>query len=168
MCIFSDEFQKVANSYDVLFLAEARSHKGILIALTQSIHAMYANLHGKNGEHQTHALLTNFGHVVVHTLGDAKTAKHFLDILGMRREVFINVSMQPRQEELFDVLLRGSTASVSCSEHYEPVIQPAVFLSGLRSGGPDNNNTVDGVVIRSGQPFRQSGENYLIASFRQR
>jgi len=168
LCIFSDEFQKLANSYDAMFLAECRSHKGCLIALTQSIHAMYANLHGKGGEHQTDALLTNFGHVVVHTVGDAKTAKYFSDILGQRRELFINVSMQPRQEELFDVLMRGSNASVSCNEKYENVIQPAVFLSGLRCGGAENGNIVDGVVIRSGQPFNHSKENYLITSFRQR
>jgi hypothetical protein len=168
LCIFSDEFQKLANSYDAMFLAECRSHRGCLIALTQSIHAMYANLHGKGGEHQTDALLTNFGHVVVHTVGDAKTAQYFSSLLGNRRELFINVSMQPRQEELFDVLMRGSTASVSCSEKYEPILQPAVFLSGLRVGGPENGNIVDGVVIRSGQPFRATNENYLITSFRQR
>ena len=168
LCIFCDEFQKLANSYDAMFLAECRSHKGCLIALTQSIHAMYANLHGKGGEHQVDSLLTNFGHVVVHTLGDAKSAKMWSDVLGSRREVFIGTTAQPKGEELFEVLMGRSQLSVSASERYEPVVQPAVFLSGLRCGGPENGNVVDGVVIRSGQPFRHSGENYLITSFRQR
>jgi hypothetical protein len=168
LCIFSDEFQKLANSYDAMFLAECRSHKGCLVALTQSIHALYANLHGKGGDHQTDALLTNFGHIVVHTLGDGKSAQYASSILGMRRELFINTSLQPRGEELFDVLMGRTQASASASEKYEPIVQPVVFLSGLRSGGTENANTVDGVVIRSGQPFKQSGENYLITSFRQR
>lgn len=168
LCLFSDEFQKLANSYDAMFLAECRSHKGCLIALTQSIHAMYANLHGKGGEHQTDALLTNFGHVVVHTLGDAKSAKQWSELLGNRREVFIGTSMQPRGEELFDILMGRMQVSVSASERYEPCLQPAVFLRGLRQGGSENGNVVDGVVIRSGAPFSESGENYLITSFRQR
>ena len=40
-------------------------------------------------------------------------------------------------------------------------------MSGLRSGGPKNDNTVDGVVIRPGVQFA-SGENYMITSFKQR
>jgi hypothetical protein len=167
LCLFSDEFQKLANSYDAMFLAECRSHKGGMIALTQSIHALYANLHGK-GEHQTDALLTNFGHVVVHTLGDAKSAELWSNLLGRRREVFIGTSMQPDGEDLFDLIMGRSRVSVSASEQYEPALQPAVFLRGLRQGGPANGNIVDGVVIRSGQPFNASGENYLITSFRQR
>jgi type IV secretory pathway TraG/TraD family ATPase VirD4 len=168
LCIFSDEIQKLANSYDAMFLAECRSHKGCLVALTQSIHALYANLHGKGGDHQTDALLTNFGHIIVHTLGDAKSAQYASSILGMRREPFISITPQPRGVELFDVLMGRAQASANYSEKYEPVVQPAVFLSGLRSGGTHNRNIVDGVVIRVGQPFHYSRENYLITSFRQR
>lgn len=169
LCIFSDEFQKLANSYDAMFLAECRSHKGGMIALTQSIHALYACLHGKSGEHQTDALVTNFAHVVVHTLGDGKSAKLWSDLLGQHREIFIGTSTQPRGEELFDIIMGRTEMSMNASERYEPVLQPAVFLSGgLRCGGPENGNVVDGVLIRSGRPFNASGENYLITSFRQR
>jgi type IV secretory pathway TraG/TraD family ATPase VirD4 len=168
ICIFSDEFQKLANSYDALFLAECRSHKGGMIALTQSVHALYANLHGKGGEHQTDALLTNFSHVVVHTLGDAKSAKLWSEMLGQRREVFIGTSLQPDGEDLFSLIIGQSRVSVNAQERWEPALQPSVFLRGLRQGGPANDNIVDGVVIRSGQPFNASGENYLITRFRQR
>ncbi len=169
LCIFSDEFQKLANSYDAMFLAECRSHKGCLIALTQSIHAMYANLHGKGGEHQTDALLDQFrARRRAYRWATPRPPSIFPSFSGMRRELFINTSMQPRGEELFDVLMGALQASVSASEKYEPVIQPAVFLSGLRCGGTENGNIVDGVVIRSGQPFKHSRENYLITSFRQR
>ena len=169
LCLFADEFQKLANSYDAMFLAECRSHKGCLIALTQSIHTMYGNMGGgPSGEHRTDALLTNFGHIVVHTLGDHKTAEHFSALLGRRREVFIGTTAQPQSEELYDVLMGRMQYSVNASEHYEPVLQPAVFLRGLRCGGEENRRIVDGVVIRSGQPFNHSGENYLITSFRQR
>ena len=167
LCLFCDEFQKVANSYDSAFLAECRSHRGCLVALTQSIHALYADLQGRGGEHQTDALLTNFGTVVVHTLGDATSAKNWSDLLGMRRELFIGTTTQPGGQELYDVMMGRSLPSLSTSEQYQPVLQPAVFLSGLRCGGPPAN-IVDGVVIRSGNPFRHTGENYLITSFKQR
>jgi hypothetical protein len=39
---------------------------------------------------------------------------------------------------------------------------------GERRREPATGNIVDGVVIRSGQPFNASGENYLITSFRPR
>ena len=167
IAIFCDEFQKISNSYDSAFLAEARSHKGCLVALTQSLHAMYANLHGKSGDHQTDALLTNFGHVVFHTVGDSKTAEYASSLLGKRRELFVSTSLAPADERMYDVLMGRAQVSVSCHESYEPVLQPSVFLSGLRCGGPPSR-TVDGVVIRSGQPFRTTNENYLITSFKQR
>ena len=167
LVIWCDEFQKVANSYDSAFLAECRSHRGCLIALTQSIHAMYANLHGKGGEHQTDALLTNFGHVIAHTLGDSKSAEFFSSLLGRRRELFVNASTSPEREEMWDVLRGRSHMSVSTHESYEPVLQPSVLLSGLRTGGPPDY-VVDGVVIRSGLPFNATGENYVITAFKQR
>jgi TraM recognition site of TraD and TraG len=170
LVLWSDEFQNVANSYDRAYVEACRSHKACLVALTQSAHALYARMYGQGGgNHETNALLTNFGQVVVHTLGDATTAEHFSNILGRRREIFIGTSLQPDGEDLFDLIMGRSRVSVNASEHYEPALQPAVFLRGLRQGGPANGNLVDGVVIRSGQPFNASGgENYLITSFRQR
>jgi type IV secretory pathway TraG/TraD family ATPase VirD4 len=164
LAIWCDEFQKVSNSYDAAFLAECRSHKGCLVALTQSIHSMYANLRGKGGEHQTDSLLTNFGHLIIHTLGDAKSAEYASSILGKRRELFIGTSTG--REEMWDVITGQSRMTMNAHESYEPVLQPAMFLRGLRTGGPPDN-TVDGVVIKAGQPFR-NGENYLIAAFGQR
>jgi hypothetical protein len=168
LCIWSDEFQNVANSYDRAFVEACRSHKACLVALTQSAHALYARMCGQGGEHETDALLTNFGQIVVHTLGDAKTARHFSDILGHRREVFISTTTQPRGESTYDQVMGRLQVSLNVSEKYEPVLQPAKFLRGLRSGGPQNGNIVDAVVIRSGEPFHASGENYLITGFRQR
>ena len=163
--VWCDEFQKVANSYDAAFIAECRSHKGCLIALTQSIHALYAHLGGKGGEHETDSLLTNFGHVVFHTLGDARSAEYASSLLGKRREVFIGTGTDGKQS-LLDVLRGRAQVNVNAHEEYQPVLQPSVFMSELRTGGPPDN-AVDGVVIRSGSPF-STGENYLICELEQR
>ena len=89
-------------------------------------------------------------------------------MLGQRRAVFIETTTQPDGKHPLDLIMGRSRVSVTASEHNEPALQPAVFLRELRQGGPANGNIVDGVVIRSGQPFNPSGENYLITSFRQR
>jgi hypothetical protein len=166
LVIWNDEYPQVCNSYDSAFLAQARSHKGFLVALSQSIHALFATLHGKGGEHQTEALLTNFGTVIVHNLGDAKSAEYAASLLGKRRELFINTSSNPSQVDPWDLLMGRSNVTVNASEHYEYFLQPAVFLGGLRCGGPPDK-VVDGIVIRGGQPFR-SGENWLCVEFKQR
>lgn len=54
----------------------------------------------------------------------------------------------------------------SLSESYQPVLQPAVFMSGLRTGGPPSF-CVDGIVIKSGEPFL-TGENWQLVTFSQR
>ena len=88
LCIFCDEFTKVANSYDSHTLNEIRSHKGAMITLTQSISGMYAHMHGKGkaGEHMTDALLGQYGHIVVHT-ADHKTAQFASETLGHHLEL---------------------------------------------------------------------------------
>ena len=167
LCIFCDEFTKVANSYDSHTLNEIRSHKGAMITLTQSISGMYAHMHGKGkaGEHMTDALLGQYGHIVVHT-ADHKTAQFASETLGHHLELMPGGN--PRQpSDDFELFMGRSLFTPSFNYNYQPVLQPLVFMSGLRSGGPKNANTVDGVVIRPGVQF-SSGENYMITSFRQR
>jgi hypothetical protein len=168
LCIWSDEFQNVANSFDRAYVEACRSHRACLVALTQSTHALYTRIFGHGQEHEADALLTNFGQVVIHTLGDFKSSKYFSELLGERREIFISPSTAADQDDLYDSIIWGkSRMSVSATESYQAVLQPAAFMTGLRCGGsPDN--TVDGIVIRTGQRFNASGENYLITSFKQR
>ncbi len=160
--IHADEFQEHVSSFDNAFLAKSRSHLGCMIALTQSIHSCL----GKMKEADAKALLTNFFIKVFHSIGDGETAQYASSLLGKRRESF--VSFQPKQEtslgeEIFG--LGGGTGNIS--ESYQEILQPAVFMSGLRCGGRQNKYTVDGIVIKSGEPFL-SGENWQFCSFSQR
>ncbi|WP_422929666.1 type IV secretory system conjugative DNA transfer family protein [Singulisphaera sp. PoT] len=163
LVIWCDEFQKVANSYDAAFLAECRSHLGCMVVLTQSIHSMYESVGGRAGQHQANALMTNFGHKIIHTLGDSESAEYFSSLLGKRLEAMPGGSdggYKGMGDELFgDGGFRGSF-----SQNYQPVLQPGVFLSGLRSGGA--GKAVDGIVIRTGEPF-STGDNYLRVAFKQ-
>ncbi len=66
---------------------------------------------------------------------------------------------------MWNVVSGNAKVSVTVNEQYQPVLQPAVFLSGLRCGGPPHN-TVDGIVMRTGTPFSNQ-ENFLKVSFKQ-
>lgn len=117
-------------------------------------------------ESKAKAFLTNFGHKIFHTVGDADTAQYASSLLGHRREAFVTVSPKPglsMGEEMFG----NSGASCSINESYHEVLQPITFLSGLLSGGPQNGYLVTGIVIRSGEPFR-NGQNWQRVSFSQR
>ena len=162
-----DEFQNHAFSGDTRYLAESRSHLGCQIVLTQSLHAFYAAIKGgKSGEHLADALLTNYGTKCFCALGDSKTADYASSLVGKSLQTFIGGSMAP-MESLYDELMGRSKFTGSFSEHYESILQPNAFMSGLRTGGANNGYIVDAIVIRSGETFAH-GSNWLRVAFGQR
>ena len=81
--LWSDENQKIVNSFDAAFLAECRSHRGCMVCLTQSVHAYYTKLR-QGGEHEADSYLTNFYTKIAHAAGDEKTAAYFSSLIGRR------------------------------------------------------------------------------------
>jgi len=164
--IWCDEAQQFVNSFDAHYLAQSRSHLGCVCFLTQSLHSYYAALPGTAGRHQADALLSNLNLRIVHALGDAESASWASGLIGKELRTFIGGSMAP-QEDLFDTLVGRSRFTGSFSQHYEDVLQPNVFMNGLRTGGPANRFVVDAIVIKSGEPFA-NGKNFMWTSFSQR
>ncbi|WP_337177539.1 TraM recognition domain-containing protein [Paludisphaera sp.] len=162
--IVCDEFQEAVTSFDPRFLAQCRSHGGALFALTQTIHSEYGAMTGKGGNHKADSLLANFN-LHLYTTVDAKTAKFASDLLGQRLEAIPDIS-EGEDPGIYQELMGKPRFRLSVKRSYQPVLQPAVFLSGLRNGGPENDNIVDAVVIRLGNPFL-CGENYQFVSFEQ-
>lgn len=115
--------------------------------------------------HKAMGLLANFSHKIFHTC-DYDTAMYASNSLGPRRETFANVTSNG-QETAWERVSATTRMGVSISETYQPILQPTVFMSGLRCGGEGNNYCVDGIVIRSGQPFA-SGENFIFCTFSQK
>ena len=152
--IFTDEFPKVANKFDIGFLAECRSHKGCLITLAQSVPGMYDAI----GKEQAHALWSNQYTKVFHTLGDAESASYASSLLGNYQQLSFGGSESANNsigQELYGK--SGYTANFSVS--WQPVLQPSAFLGGMRTGGPPSN-MVDGWVVAEGKgrfvSFRQT------------
>ena len=158
--IWIDEFQNHLNSFDPQFLAECRSHGGCMVVLTQSLHSYYAALRGgQAAEHEANALLTNFAHRIFCSLGDAKSAEWASGLLGQRLETMIGGSMAP-EESMWDTLMGRTKFSGSFSQTYQPVLQPNVFMHGLRTG---SEGVADAIVIRP-EPF-SNGQNFLHVAF---
>lgn len=164
--LFCDEFQESMTSLDANYLLQARSHGGCLVALTQTIHSEYSQLGGQAGQHKADMLIGNYGLHIYH-LSDPKTAQYASDLLGQRREIFVGVTPGTPRATFGGEIFGNNPASFSISQQYQPVLQPRVLMSGLRTGGPANGYVVDGVVIRTGEPFRD-GNNYQFVEFYQK
>ena len=162
--IWSDEYQKVANSFDPAFLAECRSHRGCMVCLTQSIHSMYTRIQ-QAGEHGTDALLTNYYHKVFHALGDDKTAAYASSLIGRRLKTRVNVSSSG-EDNAYDALHGQPKVTASTTQAVENILEPREFLQGMRTGGRAHGYVVDAWVVRS-EAFA-SGENFLRCSFSQK
>lgn len=166
--IWADEYQKVANGNggDASFLAESRSHRATVVALTQSIHSLYSRIR-EGGEHETDSLLTCFYTKIAHAVGDAKTAQYFGSLIGRRLVTRVNTSTSPGDGNVYDALFGTRKVSASTSQSIENVLENTEFMQNLRTGGRANGYMVDGIVVRSAQPF-SNGEAYLKCSFSQK
>ena len=164
--VWLDEYAQWATSFDARqFLPMCRSHRGCLVALTQSIHGLRAALGGAS-EHEANALLSSFHHRFFHALGSTEDAEFASELVGQRHRMLLGGSLGPAQslgEELFGGRSRHTS---NFSTQLEAVIQPRAFLNGLRCGGPANDFLTDVIIVRTGGPFA-NGENFLRATFRQ-
>lgn len=163
--IWVDEAQQFANSHDVAYIAQCRSHLGALVFISQGLPSFYVAMKGDAGEHQTHSLLGNFTTTIFHAV-DPITAEFACKKLGKRRESFFGGSSAPAAD-IYEQLFGDQQFTSSFSEHYEGVLQEQVFLTGMRTGSKTNGFACDAIVIRSGEPFVSSGESYLFTTFYQ-
>ncbi len=165
ICIWSDEHQKVMNSFCPTFLAECRSHRGCMVTLTQSIHSYYTRLK-EGGEHEADSYLTNFYTKIAHALGDSKTAEYFGGLIGRKLTMHMGGSMKPA-ESPYDALFGQQGFSGSFSQQVENIVENTEFMQNMRTGGRQNGYVVDGIVVRSAAPF-STGNAYLKVAFSQR
>ena len=162
--IWADEAQQHVNSFDAQYLAQCRSHLGCMVYIAHGLPDFYAALKGETGKQQTHALLANFTHTILHAV-DTETAEWASRKLGKRRETLFGGSSAPTGD-ICDDLFGQSRLTGSFSEHYENIVQENVFMNGLRTGGKANGLACDAIVIKSGLPF-STGENWIHRTFLQ-
>lgn len=165
-CVIAcDEFQEAVTEADSRFISQCRSHGGCLLTATQTVHSEYSRMGGGHASHhKVEALTSNYGLHIFH-LSDPQTAETAAKLLGQRLEIIVDGSPDD-ERTLWDEITGKSRMRHSYKQQYTYVLQPRVFLTGLRTGGSKHGNIVDGIVIRVGEPFR-NGENYQYVAFNQ-
>lgn len=164
--IWCDEFSQFVNSHDSHYLSQARSHYGGMVMLTQNISSIIGAMRGEAGRHQAIALMSNAGHKVAHAIGDSETAEYLSKLLGREERTKIGGSIAP-EEDVWASMFGPPKITTSFNTQWEPVVEPGVFMNGLRTGGPQNNYCVDAIVIKSGDPF-PGGGNWRFVTFDQK
>jgi hypothetical protein len=159
-----DEYQQCVTEPDAPFLAMCRSAGACFLTLTQTIHSEYSRMGGGHASHhKVDSLLSQYGLHVFCTC-DAATAKHAAELLGHGLETFVNVT--PDTQGGIGTIFGGGLANYNVSQQYQPILQPRVFMSGLRSGGPPHF-CVDSIAIKMGIPFN-NGCNWQLWTHKQR
>lgn len=140
-----------------------------MVYLAQGRDSFYAAL-GEKKRPFADGLMSLFHHRVFHALGSAADAEYASSLLGKRLETSFGGQVRPPEdvfEGVFGHLWGQSQVHTSFNESWQPVLQPAVFMNGLRCGGEENGGIVDAIVVRSGERF-SNGQNWIHVSFQQR
>jgi hypothetical protein len=164
--IFVDEAQQFLNSGDSDYLAQCRSHLGCMCFFTQSRQSYYAALGAREGRDKTDALLANFNLKLFNALGDVETAHWASQLVGKALQMRFSGSSGP-PGDMWDTLMGNHQGTSSYSLQMESVLEPNVFMHGMRTGGPDNNYLVDAVAVKTAEPF-STGSNWMWTTFSQR
>jgi hypothetical protein len=166
--LFADEAQLFTTSFDAMFQTTARSARCSTVNLTQNIHNYYAAYGGESGQAAAKSLLGNLTTQVVHALADTDTATYVAELIGKSRQWFMNNSSTNTGYSLAEDLYGPSRqqASSGFSEQLHYTVDPAELFR-MRTGGPQSNFLVDGLIWRGGRPFASTGTSCLWTTFHQ-
>jgi TraM recognition site of TraD and TraG len=172
--LWADEAQNIITSYDMQFQTTCRSSRVATVYLTQNVSNVYAVLGGQQkGEHEASSLFANLNTKVFHANGDPVTNSWASNLIGRSRQ-FRASGNSSRQSTggwpiAFGIesLTEPVSTSAGFSEVWDVEVQPSAFTQ-LRTGGPANGWTIDGILFQNGRRFQASGRNWLPVSFSQR
>jgi hypothetical protein len=167
--LFVDESQLFTTSFDALFQTTARSARCCTVYLTQNLNNYLSAYKGPSGAADARSLLGNLTTHVVHALADSDTAQFVAELIGRRRQLFLNASVsQDSYHPVGDLLgRRPGQQSGGFSESFEYDLQPAELFR-MKTGGRANDFQVQALVWRGGSPFPSTRRSYLWTSFDQR
>ncbi|WP_171473623.1 type IV secretory system conjugative DNA transfer family protein [Frigoriglobus tundricola] len=167
--LFVDESQLFTTAFDALFQTTARSARCCTVFLTQNLNNYLTAYKGPSGPAEAKSLLGNLTTHVVHALADSDTAQFVAELIGRRRQLFMNGSASHESPHPIDDLFgrRSGQQSGGFSESFEYDLQPSELFR-MKTGGIANNFQVQGLVWRGGRPFPSTCRSYLWTIFDQR
>jgi hypothetical protein len=99
-------------------------------------------------------------------VGDDKSAAYGSSLVGERMHLDVDTS-GGGADNAFDGLFGPAKFNASTRQGIRKILEHREFMQGFRTGGPENDYIVDGLVVRSGTPF-SNGEAYIKVAFSQR
>ncbi len=160
IALFSDESQGILDPKDAHFIDQARSHRSLLVYLTQSI----SNFKMVLGEENANALMGQFGTLIAHPV-DIMTSKYLSERAGNALQLDFSGNMAPAPS-LAGQIMGVADWNGGVNQHMRPLIESAAFQSG-RTGGRRNRLRTDSYVFRIGNPF-SNGLNVIQAEWSQK
>lgn len=153
--LWVDEAQNFVNDYDMQFQATARSSRACTVYLSQNLPNYYAEM----GNHdRVNSLIGNLQTKIWHANSDPETNTHAAEVIGR--------SWQTRSGESQSIGGQSSfSLGESKQESFDFDVIPQTFTR-LLKGGPENGNTVLGIVFQNGRTW-ENNRTYLLASFKQ-
>ena len=167
--LFADEAHLFTTAFDAAFQTTARSSRCCTVYLTQNLNNYLAAYKGEAGRADARSLLGNLTTHVVHALADSDTAQFVAELIGRRRQLFMNGSTCHEAYHPVDDAFgrRPGQQSGGFSESVEFDLQPAELFR-MKTGGPANGFAVEALVWRGGSPFPSTRRSYLWTAFDQR
>ncbi len=181
--LFVDEFQYFIHKYWDTFMSTCRDSRCAVIAMTQSLPTLYAQL-GKDSDDFVDGLTGKFtGGIIFHLNSCSRSNKWAMELIGkgikIRKTVTHSVTSgmntnrggsQASTNEGWNKS-EGTNSGTSEQEYEADLLSANYFATELKTGGPKNNFEVTGVWFSAGAQFQEpipgTSSNVLLATFTQ-
>jgi hypothetical protein len=192
--LWADEAHFFITPYDTDFQSLARDRLACTVYMTQNLSAYHQRLPARNAQAMTSAFLGYFQTQIFHALSDPATIQHAAYLFGKRDRTYINASTSHQtgtstswgssHGSSASGAPNGSNWNVTSGHNHghgesqsrstgwsaqhavEDTLRPEDFTA-LKTGGPDNGNTVAAFCFRTGTTWSH-GTTCLYAEFDQR
>lgn len=174
--VFSDEYQMFAHKSHSDILATCRSSKISFVMATQDISTLRYQL-GNND--LADSIINKAGLKLFLSNLSNPTNQYAADVIGKTTRYNESISTNFGENSgsgLNQAVGSGSSSGgegrtqsqgKSYSTRIDYHVQPSFFSNGLLTGGPENRNTVSGILVRNGHIFPETGNHHLHVSFQQ-
>ena len=182
--LFVDEFQYYIHQYWDTFLSTCRDSRCAVIAMTQSLPTLYAQL-GKDSTDFVDGLIGKCtGGIIFHLNSCSRSNKWAMELIGKGLKLRktqthsvtsgMNTNRGGSQAATNAGWNKNESSNTGTSEQeYEThLLEANYFATALKTGGPKNNYEVTGVWFSAGAQFQEpipgTSSNVLLAIFTQK
>ncbi|HEY1024934.1 MAG TPA: TraM recognition domain-containing protein, partial [Sphingobacteriaceae bacterium] len=138
--LWADEAQHFLHEHDATYQATARSSRIATVYISQNLPNYFANMGGQNSQYKVKSFLGTLGTKIFHANADIETNEYASKLIG---QAYTN------KETLGKTVAGKFSSSQSTTYELASVMRPEQFVS-LKTGGPANNNIVDGILHMQG------------------